>query len=79
MTGARNQTESRYADHLLAAVLRWIGRYEDWLCSQVEPNRERVLDKWPQRRRYKGDIAAAEMSARWFELSTTLVQELVTS
>jgi len=76
MTGVRDGTEAGYATDLLAITLHWIGGYEQWLCDQVEPDyRERVLEKWPQRKRHKGGIPAAEMPARWFELSSKITKE----
>jgi hypothetical protein len=75
MTGARDASEAACAADLLVATLNWIGRYEQWLCSQVEADyRERVLDQWPQRKRHKGGVPAAEMPARWFELGERVVQ-----
>ena len=76
MTGIRDETEAGYAVHLLATALNWIGGYEDWLGSQVKPDyRERVLAAWPQRKRHKGGIPAAEMATRWFELAEQIVPE----
>ena len=76
MTGVREDTEAGYADHLLATALNWIGGYENWLGSQVEPDyRERILKQWPQRKRYKGGISAAEMPVRWFELAEQITKE----
>ena len=70
MTGVRDETEAVHANNLLVATMNWIGRYEHWLCSQVETDyRERTLKQWPKRKQHKGGIPAAEMSARWFELA----------
>lgn len=78
MTGVRDDIEAAYAADLLAAILNWIGGYERWLCSQVEPDyRERILQQWPQRTRYKGGIPAVEMSAHWFELAAKITKERV--
>lgn len=63
MSGTRNEAETKHADHLLAMAMNWVGCYEHWLCGQVGPDyRECVVDKWPQRKRHKGNIPAAEMS-----------------
>lgn len=62
------------ARRLLTTALHWIGTYETWLSAQVTPDyRDRVLAKWPERKRYKGGIPAAEMAERWFDLSTSMV------
>jgi hypothetical protein len=75
LSGTRDETEAGYASNLLAAALNWIGCYERWLCGQVEADyRERVLEKWPQRKQHKGGIPAAEMPTRWFELAEQIVQ-----
>ncbi|NDJ62583.1 MAG: hypothetical protein GYB67_15755 [Chloroflexi bacterium] len=76
MIGARDDKEAGYAADLLAAALKWIGDYERWLCSQVEVDyRERILKTWPQRKRHKGGIPAAEMPTRWLELSAKIAKE----
>lgn len=76
MIGARDETAGEPATALLAAALNWIGGYEQWLCSQVGPDyREHILEKWPKRKRHKGGIPAAQMSTRWFELSTRIAKE----
>lgn len=76
MTGVRDDTEAEHATNLLATALNWIGGYEDWLRSQVEPEyRERVLTAWPQRKQHKGGIPAAEMPTYWFELSAKITKE----
>ncbi len=72
-TSEPDNDDLEYAHDLLATALHWIGSYEDWLSTQVASDyREHILAKWPQRRRYKGGIPAAEMAERWFELSTCL-------
>ncbi|NJL53789.1 hypothetical protein HC928_00690 [bacterium] len=78
MTGVRDDTEAGYAADLLATTLNWIGSYEGWLGSQVEPDyRERVLMAWPQRKRHKGGVPAEEVPARWFELAGQIVQNKI--
>lgn len=78
MSGPRDETEAAYAADLLASALNWIGNYESWLCGQVETDyRERVINKWPQRKRHKGGIPAAEMPARWFELAEQIAQHRI--
>ncbi|MEO0564475.1 MAG: hypothetical protein AAF125_20390 [Chloroflexota bacterium] len=70
MTGAHNEADAMHAIYLLEAALNWIGGYEDWLRSQVEPDyREQILEKWPQRKQHKGGTPAPEMSTRWFGLA----------
>jgi hypothetical protein len=76
MSGARDETEARYADILLATALEWMGNYEQWLCNHMGPEyRERIVDNWPQRKQHKGGIPAAEMSTYWFDLSTRISKE----
>ncbi len=78
MTGAHDETEADNAANLLATAQNWIGGYEYWLCSQVEPDyREQILEKWPKRKQYKGGIPAAEMSTSWFELAQQIVQHKI--
>ncbi|MEM6530816.1 MAG: hypothetical protein AAF653_21140 [Chloroflexota bacterium] len=78
MTGARDETEARNATDLLAATMNWIGGYEHWLCGQVEPDyRDRVLEKWPQRKGHKGGIPAAAIPATWFELAEQIAQHKI--
>lgn len=78
MTGVCAEIEAGYAYKLLAAALNWIGNYEQWLWDQVELDyREQVLKAWPQRKRYKGGIPAAEMPARWFELAEQIGQHKI--
>jgi hypothetical protein len=78
MTGVRDDTEAGYAADPLAIARHWIGGYEQWLCDQVEPDyRERIIKQWPQRKRHKGGIPAAEMPARWFELAEQIVQHKI--
>jgi len=75
MVGIQDETETGCASALLASALNWIGRYERWLCGQVDADyRAQTIDKWPQRRRYKGGIPAAEMPKRWLELAERVLQ-----
>lgn len=63
-----------HARELLVTALHWIGEYEMWLSAQIASDyRDRILAKWPQRKRYKGGIPATNMAACWFELSTCMV------
>ncbi len=78
MTGGHSEIEAGYADNLLAATLNWIGHYERWLSSQVEPDyREHILENWPKRKRYKGGIPAAAMPVSWFELAEQIVPQKI--
>lgn len=68
-----NEDNFLQVNHLLTRALRWIGGYEAWISTQVTSDyRERVLAKWPQRRRYKGGIPVAEMAEQWFQLSVSV-------
>jgi len=63
-----------HTHNLLAKALSWIGNYEVWVNTQaISDYRERVLTKWPQKRRYKGGIPAPEMAEQWFKLSTSVM------
>lgn len=60
----------RSAHYLLARAARWIGAYEAWLRQVVDAGyRDSLLLDWPQRKRFKGGVAAAEMAERWFEIA----------
>lgn len=66
--------ELAHAHNLLTKALHWIGTYETWINTQFTLDyRERVLTKWPQKRRYKGGVPAPEMAKEWFKLSTSLM------
>lgn len=72
-----DQTEQRNTLHLLAEALVWIGEYERWLAQQVEPQyREQVIAAWPQRRRYRGGVSAADLAHTWTNLSKAVNKEI---
>lgn len=72
------QVEQRSTLYLLETTCRWITGYERWLATQVDPTyREQACTAWPQRRRYRGGVPAAEIACRWQVLSEALSKEAV--
>jgi hypothetical protein len=62
---------------LLHEGLTWIAAYEGWLTTQVEHDyRERTIAAWPQRRRYRGGVPAADVADSWTNLSQIIHKEM---
>jgi hypothetical protein len=61
---------------LLAEVAAFVAHYEGWLATQLNENyRNHVIAEWPQRRRHRGGIAAADLAQTWLNLSQALHKE----
>ncbi|MGQ9889801.1 MAG: hypothetical protein ACUVSX_15145 [Aggregatilineales bacterium] len=62
---------------LLFDMCQWIGKYESWLTTQIEPAyREWAIAAWPERKRHRGGVPASEVAASWIALSEMLYEEL---
>lgn len=68
----RGCADIRFSDAylLLHAAFLWIAAYERWVVAVHEQSyRARTIEVYPQRRRFKGGVAAERMSAQWLEFA----------
>lgn len=70
----KTSTQAEKASSLLAIACQWIGDYEAWVSQQTgDDYRQRTLESWVQRKRYKGGIPAPDMPHQWQQLAQQIM------